>query len=163
MPQEPAKKPERGQSVDFVDQFRRLVRLLLKWALIAVVVVAALGGATAAGIHGWEWWSHDRHVANVQIGAIILTEICTDPAEPLAILIKNDSTKTIEHTRFRFTARRPGRSTDIADRPWWSDRIIKPGESWAGCLPPMLSSPFTSEDPLPLEWGTRAWEIRFAD
>jgi hypothetical protein len=136
---------------------------LFKWALITVVVVAALTGATAASIYGYKWWTHDRHVAKVQIATFIDTQHCTEPGHPLAVVIKNGSAKTVEHTYFRFTARRPNRSTDIADNPWWSDQIVKPGESWGECLPSMLRFPYLSEDLRTLEWGTRAWEIRFAD
>jgi hypothetical protein len=149
--------------VDFVDQFRRLARLLFKWALIAVVVVAGLTGATAAGLYGYEWWAYDRHKANVHV-AIFTDDKNCNADFPLAIVIHNGSARTIEKTDLYLKARRPNRSTDLTGSgSYLSDQIIKANEVWAQCWSANLKEEAKGEDPRKLDWSVSWVSVTFAD
>lgn len=148
---------------DFVDQFRRLALLLLKWALIGIVVVAGLTGAAVAAYTGWEWWTEGRHKANVVVRAFIDTAKCDDAKFPLAIEVVNKSARAIEKTMIWTTARRPGRSTDLSSGSFDSDQIIKPGEGWGSCWSVRLTPEGKDDDPRRLEWSVRNFWVTFAD
>ncbi|MGF9764608.1 hypothetical protein AAII07_56955 [Microvirga sp. 0TCS3.31] len=150
--------------MDFVDQFRRLARLLFKWALIAVIVVAGLTGATAAGLYGYEWWTYDRHRALVEVSATTDAR-CDEPQFPIMVRIANNSTKAIENTRLELVAKRPGRSSDVT-KPYSSmenDHIIPPGRKLWICAMDEFVDDAKSEDPRKLEWSAYLVSVTFAD
>jgi hypothetical protein len=150
---------------NFVDQFQRLVRLLVKWTLIAVVAVVSVTGVIAAGIYGWGWWSHDRHAALVQVTATIDPNECREnPAQPILVTIENRSTKTIEETQFDLVGKRPRRSSDVTTYHLFEvDYIIAPKERLRGCFSAVLIEDAKGEDLRSLEWSTRYTTVRFAE
>jgi hypothetical protein len=150
---------------DVVDQFRRLVRLLLKWALIAAAVVAGLTGEVAASIHGYEWWTYDRHLALVNISTSLDDPRCNTPEFPVLVRIENRSTKTIAQTRFELAAKRPNRSSDVTKQYNTKDNdyIIPPGKTLTGCEIDELVDDERGEDPRKLEWSAYLVSVEFED
>jgi hypothetical protein len=132
-PSSAGERPERGQSVDFVDQFRRLARLLFKWALIAVVVVAGLTGATAADV------PLAIVIHNGSARTIEKTDLYLKARRP------NRSTDL------------------TGSGSYLSDQIIKANEVWAQCWSANLKEEAKGEDPRKLDWSVSWVSVTFAD
>ena len=105
--------PERkGTTVDFVDQFQRLMKLLFKWALIALASLIMVALIMFGGLYGYEWWTVERHKNKVRVEAKLQEKVC-DKEFPVAVIVHNESARTIEETTAYLSARRPGFSTNL--------------------------------------------------
>lgn len=133
-----------------VEAFRGIALLIFKWLLIVVVGVLATAAIAAALIWFWEWYSHTRHVEKIR--TVIHIDKCDNPKFPLLVGFVNNSDKTVQKISFALSARRKGRSTDLARyHDYVEDSIIKPkdgmGQCWA--VPPLSETADYKE----LEWS----------
>ena len=148
------------------DPVKTFSLAIMRWLLKALLAIAVLGlllwGALAAYVH----WTYERHVKNVDISVTLHPEgagaICSDArGRPLFVDIVNNSAKTIEEISFRLKARRQGQTENLASRRTYrSDRMLKPGETWGGCLPAALQDDVTL-DPLDLDWSVGGRIVTF--
>lgn len=100
---------------DAVETFRQIGRLIFKWIFITVSVLVGLALLLAAAIYGYNWYTHDRHVQNVQFLITTDRKECPDDKYPIHIIIGNGSGRTLEHTTFTLSAHQPGRSSELAE------------------------------------------------
>ena len=126
---------------------------LLKWLGIALLSLIIFAGVIGGGIWGWQWWSHDRHAANVEIvvrhknqwSKLARTQsstadtntdpLCSSDTHPVFVGIVNNSSKTIEYVWIKISAHLPRHSTNVLkyNAQATSDRIVAPGEGFGHC------------------------------
>lgn len=125
-------------------------RWVFKWLAIIVSGVLALGALLVGVAYGWQWWTHDRHVAKLNVvvthrGAPAskvvaadsdkaVEELCSDEY-PIFVGFTNNSTRTVEWVQIDVSARLPDHSTNILryDSNIKMDRIVPPGEGFGNC------------------------------
>ncbi|MDI3560011.1 hypothetical protein [Bradyrhizobium sp. Arg816] len=146
-----------------VEAFRQISWLIFKWILIASGSLIGLALVIWAGICGFGWYTHDRHVPNVQFIVSTDRKECVDDKWPIHLIIGNGSERTIEKVSFAFVARRPERSTDLARYHSYSDdHIIPPQKGYGICwAAPELSEKV--DDVRTLEWTIGSKSITFRD
>jgi len=135
--------------------FRRFVNFLL------IVVAIVLSGVLILILIGVNL-TRERDEEKVQVLIDLDPKICDDTNFPIAIIVRNGSSKKIEHTRVRLTAKRKGRSTDVAEHhALTDDHIINPGDFSAQCWRVRLKDGVT-ENARELEWAVGYEDITFA-
>ncbi|WP_085396276.1 hypothetical protein [Bradyrhizobium canariense] len=146
-----------------VDAFRQISWLIFKWILIACGSLIGLALVIWAGIGGFGWYTHDRHVPNVKFIVSTDRKECVDDKWPVHLIIGNGSERTIENVSFAFVVRRPERSTDLARYHSYSDdHIIPPQKGYGICwAAPELSEKV--DDVRTLEWTIGSKSITFRD
>ncbi len=135
---------------------------LLRWTLIAGAVGLGLS-ASAAGLYGWHWWSHDRHAALLVAKVKIDPSRCSDAGLPVWFELFNGSSKTIEHASFYVTAKRPGQSEELAELHKKADYLIPPNKRLFACAAPAIKREAQGEDIRVLEWNIGLTNVRFSD
>jgi hypothetical protein len=144
-----------------VQAFRAISWLIFKWLFIAIGAILLLIGLSVSGYFAYVWYTHDRHVANIEPIIHIDKSVCTDEKFPLGVGFTNNSGKTLNRVEFALEARTKGRSTNLAQyHSYTSDFITKPGESWGGCyaLPKLRES----VDPKSVIWSIGSATYSFA-
>jgi hypothetical protein len=146
-----------------VDAFRQISWLIFKWVLIASGLLIGLATVTWAGFYYYGWYTHDRHVPNVQFIISTDRKECADDKWPLHVIVGNKSERTIEKVSFTFVARRPQRSSDLARfHSYDDDHIIPPQQGYGMCwAAPELSERI--DDVRKLEWSIGYKSITFRD
>jgi hypothetical protein len=130
---------------------------IMRWLLKILLVIAVLGLLLWGGVAAYVHWTYERHVKNVDVSVTIHPKgtgaICSEAqGRPLFVDIVNNSAKTVEEISFRLKAHRTGETTNLASRRAYnSNKTLKPGEAWGGCLPAVLQDGVAA-DPLSLEW-----------
>ena len=148
------------------DSVKVFSRTLLTWLLKALLAIAVFGLLLWVGVTAYEHWTYDRHVKKVAVSVTVHPQgagaICSDAQDrPLYVDIVNNSSKTVEEISFRLRAQHKGDTTNLASRrAYSSDKILKPGEAWGGCLPAALQDGVTV-DPLGLEWSVGGRIVTF--
>lgn len=128
---------------------------LLKWLGITILSLIAIAVLGAGGVWAWQWWSHDRHAANIDIVVKHKNQWSNDPSvepaptklvggtaspcpedsHPVFVGIVNRSSKTIDYISIRVSAHLPDYSTNIL--PYSSDanmdRIVPPTGGFGQC------------------------------
>ncbi|WP_162651550.1 hypothetical protein [Lentilitoribacter sp. Alg239-R112] len=107
---------------------------LLKWLLIVIISLIALGIAIWVVVAAYEWQSKGQHLSSIHIRAEYDLETCREKY-PIKITIDNQSKKTIEYLRFNIDATVPGRSTNVLLSGTYvkSDLIIDPQSTRKNC------------------------------
>jgi hypothetical protein len=146
-----------------VQAFRQITWLIVKWALIITVVVVVLIAASIGIFYAHQWYSYDRHAANVALDINATKQACADDKYPIRVRIMNSSERTLEKTSFSLGARVKGRSTDLVEyQSYEDDHISKPKEGYSACyMVPKLTQPVP--DPRELEWFVKYKTFYFAD
>jgi hypothetical protein len=146
-----------------VEAFRQITWLIFKWLLIAVGVLIALALLLGGGVWGFNWYTHDRHVEQVQLIISTDQKDCKDDRFPIHIIVGNASGRTVEKISFALSARRSGRSSDLAKySSYEDDHLIEPGKGYGMCW----STPELTElvaDPRQLEWSIKYKSIYFKE
>ncbi|MCX7310323.1 MAG: hypothetical protein NTV56_01000 [Alphaproteobacteria bacterium] len=146
---------------DAVDAFRSIVGLMLKWIVYAILAVVLLGVAIAGTVYGYNWYTHDRHVALTSIKLSTDKKDCPDKDYPIQFELFNGSTKPISRIDFYLGARFPTRSSDITNyRKYDTDTIVPPGKRLTGCLA-LPTFKETVADPRSLVWTTNSITYTF--
>jgi len=146
-----------------VHAFRQIAWLIAKWFLFTVVGLIVLCALVGGVIWTYGWFTHDRHVANINFIVTTSRDQCSDDKYPIYVLIGNLSSKKLEKATFSLRARVKGRSTNIAQYHSYSDDHISVyKEGFANCwaVPP-LSEPVS--DPRALEWDILSKTLVFGD
>jgi hypothetical protein len=145
-----------------VEAFRGISWLIVKWMLIATAALVGIGGAVGAVAYAYNWYTHDRHVAEIQIQVSAARDWCPNDKEPILVRIDNRSARDVENSTIWLAARAKGHSTNIVDYGSIdSDFIIKAGKAASSCQPsPKLKNEF--HDPRTLEWSIDTKSFRFA-
>lgn len=143
-----------------VEAFRGISRLIFKWLLISILGLLSIASLVSAGVWFWGWYSHTRHIENIR--AVIHLDKCENPLFPLFVGFVNKSEKTIQKVSFSLSAKRKGRSTDLARyHDYADDNIIKPndgaGQCWA--VPPLSAAAVIKE----LEWSINRIDFTLSD
>lgn len=150
--------------MDFVDQFRRLVLLIAKWALIAFLGIGILTATAVGIIAGWQWWSHDRFLKDLEVILQLDPKLCQNSSFPVFVGLANRSLRIVEEVTIYPRARRPGRSKNLAPlTSYQSDQIIMPGKGYGQCWAPSLIDEVKDEDLRNLEWSVSSFTVRFAN
>ena len=146
-----------------VEAFRQITWLIIKWALIISAVLLLLLALSAAFFYLHQWYTHDRHAANVAIDIDTTKQACPDDKYPIRVRIMNGSERTLEKTSFSLGARIKGRSTDLVEyQSYEDDHINKPKEGYSACyMVPKLTQPVPN--PRELEWFIRYKTFYFVD
>ncbi|BAQ15652.1 hypothetical protein [Methyloceanibacter caenitepidi] len=148
------------------DSVKAFSRVFLTRLLKGLLAIAAFGLLLWVGITVYRHWTYDRHVKKVAVSVTVHPQgagaICSDARDrPLFVDIVNNSPKTVEEISFRLRAQRKGDTTNLASRRAYnSNKILKPGEAWGGCLPAVLQDG-VSVDPLGLEWSVGGRIVTF--
>jgi hypothetical protein len=124
---------------DTVATFARIMGLIGKWLLFGVLILVALCACLAGAIYFYQWYSYDRHAA--QVVMLISTEkkAYDDDKFPLSVLVANKSSKALERITFSLEARQKGRSTDLAKYHSYSETTSWTPTPDTGCVGPFLS------------------------
>jgi hypothetical protein len=148
---------------DAVEAFRLISGLIFKWIFIAVSVLVGLATLIAAATYGYNWYTYDRHVQNVQFFITSDRKECPDDRYPIHIIIGNNSDRTLERVTFTLSARQPDRSSDLAEYSSYEDDHISPSkQGYGGCWSaPKLKEPVA--DPRMLEWSIKYKTLHFRD
>jgi hypothetical protein len=149
---------------DAVDTFRRISWLIFKWLLYAALALIVLVGGIIGIGYGYQWYTHDRHEANVRFDIFTSKDsFCKDDNYPIFVGIENNSGRTIEKVSFALKANKPGYSSNLVKYDLYSsDKIIEPTDGFGTCWAvPELTEPVA--DPRPLEWGLLYKNIVFRD
>jgi hypothetical protein len=132
-----------------------MVQLLAGFVLsvLVVVVVAVLGGG-AAVVYGVKRMNDEAAalMSTIDMQARVDPASCPDPATPLLVVWRNgNSNKEVTNVSFSVRGYRPGFSNSVADA-WFleSDKILKPGETYAACFP--VGTGPTPHDIAELDW-----------
>ena len=150
-----------GTISDPVDVFRRIMLLLVKWLLYYIIIVAVLGAVVFGAVYSHQWFTYDRHAAQVE--AQVQTTVCDDKNFPLLVAFKNGSKKNVDQVSFRLSARKKNHSTDLVEYERLTDDfIIKPGETIGTCwrIPRLKEA---VDEPLKLEWSVTSPFYTFGD
>jgi hypothetical protein len=148
------------------DSVKTFSLAIMRWFLKGLLAIAVLGLLLWGGLAAYVHWTYERHVKKVDISVTVHPEgagaICSDAqGRPLFVDIVNNSTKTVEEISFRLKARREGQAENLASRRTYSsDKMLKPGETWGGCLPAALQDD-VNIDPLDLEWSVGGRIVTF--
>jgi len=82
----------------------------------------------------YNWYTHERHINKIKVIAEFDNKRCVNTEYPLAIIIKNDSLKTIKYSTIYVKVSYIGHSNELNDyEPFEDDRIIKSGNLVSGC------------------------------
>lgn len=148
------------------DSVKKFGMAIMRGILQALLAIAVLFLLLWAGLAAYVHLTYERHVKKVDISVTIHPKgsgaICADAqGRPLFVDIVNNSTKTVEEVSFRLKARREGQAENLASRRTYSsDKMLKPGETWGGCLPAALQDDVTV-DPLDLDWSVGGRVVTF--
>jgi hypothetical protein len=137
---------------DPVVTFARMMRLIGKWLLFGLLILIGLCAALAGAIYFIQWYTYDRHVAQVGIKVSTDRRGCSDDSFPIGISVDNSSSKVLERFEFTLAAREQGRSTDLVQyHSWLDDHILQPGYHLSQCwsVPPLTQR---VADPRALVW-----------
>jgi len=148
---------------DTVDTFRRISWLIAKWSLFGLIGLIVLVCVVIGVAYGYNWFTYDRHVANVQFLISTDQKDCPDDHFPIRVLVGNASSRTVASVSFTLAAREKGRSTNIAEYHSYSDdHILTPRTGWSNCWAvPKLSEQVAK--PRDLEWSILYKDVRFQD
>jgi hypothetical protein len=144
-------------------------RTILRWIGKTIIIIVALisAGIAYAIVQNW---MYQQAVAKVTVDFDQSGKGC-DPQFPLALWIRNGSSRVVTLTYIEFEARRPGYSTDLVaygsrSRTW--DKIIRPGMIEGVCYPyPEVTAPEARNDHSrtfrdSLEWTAKISHVTFS-
>lgn len=135
--------------------------IVLKWTLIVLGALIAVGLLIGAAYWMHQHFTHDVHVARV-VPVVKATSNDCPEAYPLFVGFRNESTRTVLKISFSLEARVPGYSTNIAHWETYShDRITKPNTGWGLCYNPALERGQPTRNLRSLEWGVKVWSVAF--
>jgi hypothetical protein len=148
---------------DGVDTFRRIVGLIGRWSIYAVVIIVGIASLIAGAAYAYQWYNYDRHAQNVAIDLSTDRAACNDDKFPVRVRIMNDSSKILERTTFTLAARFKDRSTDIAKyHSFEDDHISQPKFGYSNCWSvPEFTQPVA--DPRVLDWSIKHKTFYFRD
>ena len=114
-----------------------VLKLWPKAIFFVLAVVLLLGG----GIYAWLDYQQGE-LARVRLEASYDPALCPSD-RPVRVVITNTSDKTLERVLFTLHAEVPGYSSTVTPYTYKqnrSDKILRPGESYAACYPePVMS------------------------
>lgn len=146
----------------------KLVSALTRLFNLALLVAGALAGLVTAFVvfsYLYEYFTETVPARQVKVAKFMVKyKECNDPEYPLAIIFKNDSSRTVLSINFQLEAYYPGRSTNLAKYDTWTDDFIrKPGDKAIGnCWRvPELDSPDIKHSDV--EYKVRITSVRFED
>jgi len=81
----------------------------------------------------YRWYTYERHLNKIEVIAQLNSKLCPDEY-PLVIIIKNNSSKTIENSRIYVKVNYTGHSNQLNDyNSFEDDRIIVSGNEICNC------------------------------
>src|SRR5580700_3784010 len=103
------------------------MRLIAKWLFYALLLILLVALVISAAIYGYNWYTYERHAGNIYIFISTAKDKCENDKFPIYVLVGNRSSKNLSQVTFRLSARRKGRSTDLAEyHSYTDDHIILP-------------------------------------
>lgn len=126
------------------------------------MIIALVAGAFGVG-YGYTYYTHDRHINNIEVVVSADKDKCPDDEFPVFVLIFNHSEKTIEKVYFTVKARKKGRSSDLTgSHHLTDDRIREPkkNEAFGQCWRIPLQAD-AKDNPRDLDWSINYIEYVF--
>ena len=139
---------------------KKAIKIILGIILIPVILIALL--------IGYLFLQDARERAQADKVEMVVkydTKACSEDF-PLAVVIRNNSDRTVNSIDFDITIRRKGYSKDLSD--WMidyeSDKIIKPGDAHGSCWRYKLRSEYERyNNPKNLEFEIGYKSVRFSN
>jgi hypothetical protein len=121
-------------SKDTAEALLLVLKKILKWSLVLIIGLIALGILLYGLGNFYDWYSFGRHKDKIEVVAFFDATKC-DKEYPLFIGVVNNSSKTLEKVSFYVKVTKKGYSTQLNyNQSYTSDKILAPAEGSGGCV-----------------------------